>query len=111
MGHQLKIAEVTTPTPKGELLAFDRAVLMHHTMDDPGLAIEVLALFEAQLLRLERLDWAQCDLRFEMHTLKGAASAVGALQLEALAEQWEAYGPHLKLAFTLAVETFRAAAT
>ena len=58
--------------PKGEPPVFDRTVLMHHAMHDAALATEVLALFEAQLQRLEHLDWEKLDLAFEMHTLRGA---------------------------------------
>ena len=71
---------------------FDRSVLLRNTMDDLGLATEVLALFETQLQRLEKLDWAQLDLEFEMHTLRGAAAAVGATQLQRLAESWKNNG-------------------
>ncbi len=78
--------------PKAEPPAFDRTVLMQHTMDDAALAAEVLALFEAQLQRLEHLDWEKLDLAFEMHTLRGAAAAVGASQLQHIAQNWKDSG-------------------
>ena len=93
------------------LAGFDRSILVHHTMEDAALAGEVLALFEAQLKRLEELDWAGLDLKFEMHTLRGAAAAVGALQLEALASQWQEAGLRLPKAFKKAAQTFRKAAS
>ena len=87
MGKQLKIADEFSDASEMELTVFDRSILMHHTMDDAGLATEVLALFEAPLRRLEQLDWAKLDLPFEMHTLRGAAAAVGAIQLQHMADR------------------------
>ncbi|MEP6827022.1 MAG: hypothetical protein ABJA10_02995, partial [Aestuariivirga sp.] len=107
MGKQLKIAEQFSDISEIELTVFDRSILMHHTMDDAGLATEVLALFEAQLQRLENLDWAKLDLPFEMHTLRGAAAAVGAVQLEGLASHWHDFDPHLLRDFKLAAKAFR----
>ena len=106
----MKIAEQFSDTSELELAVFDRSILMHHTMDDAALATEVLALFEAQLQRLERLDWAKLDLPFEMHTLRGAAAAVGAVQLEVLAHHWHDALPHLPIDFKRAAEAFRKAA-
>lgn len=82
-------------------------MLLRHTMDDAALATEVLALFEAQLKRLEILNWSKLDLAFEMHTLRGAAAAVGALQLQGLAQHWQDMGPHLPPKFKLAARAFR----
>ena len=76
-------------------------------MDDLGLATEVLALFETQLQRLERLDWAKLDLEFEMHTLRGAAAAVGASQIEVLARCWRNIGGQLMPEFQRAATAFR----
>ena len=80
---------------------------MHHTMDDAALATEVLALFEAQLQRLEHLDWEKLDLAFEMHTLRGAAAAVGASQLQHLAENWKDTGV-FETTLKAAITNFRA---
>ena len=86
---------------------FDRNVLMHHAMDDAALATEVLALFEAQLQRLERLDWTKFDLPFEMHTLRGAAAAVGATQLQHIADRWNELGGDFEPAVKAAIKMFR----
>ena len=75
---------------------FDRAVLAHHTMDDLALANEIMKLFLDQLTQLETADWPGLDLTFQMHTLRGAAAAVGATQLQYLADEWSDYGTHLE---------------
>ena len=90
-----------------EPAVFDRTVLMHHAMDDAALATEVLALFEAQLQRLEHLDWDKLDLAFEMHTLRGAAAAVGASQLRHIAENWKDTGA-FEATVKTAIKNFRA---
>ena len=90
---------------------FDRSILMQHTMDDVGLATEVLALFEAQLQRLEQLDWAKLDLPFEMHTLRGAAAAVGATQLQHIAECWKESDGDFEISVKAAIDSFRAKVT
>ena len=108
MGKHLKIVEQFSDTPKTELTAFDRSVLMHHTMDDAALATEVLALFEAQLQRLEGLDWAKLDLPFEMHTLRGAAAAVGAMQLQHIADKGNPDSGDFETEVKAAIKVFRA---
>ena len=89
---------------------FDRAVLAYHTMDDASLAQEILTLFVDQLNRLEAVDWAEFDVAFEMHPLRGAAAAVGALQIEAIAGDWRAQGAGLEAAARVAIKQFRIAA-
>ncbi len=95
-------------SPNSEPAVFDRNILMHHAMGDASLATEVLALFEAQLSRLEGLDWTHLDLAFEMHTLRGAAAAVGAIQLQDIAERWRAGGSGFEATLTAAIKSFRA---
>ena len=85
---------------------FDRGILLRNTMDDLGLATEVLALFEAQLQRLELLDWDKLNVEFEMHTLRGAAAAVGARQLQHIAESWKMNG-NFETAVKAAIHDFR----
>ena len=87
---------------------FDRNVLMQHAMDDAALAGEVLALFEAQLQRLEQLDWAKLDLAFEMHTLRGAAAAVGAIQLQHMADRCNQNDGDFETEVKAAIKMFRA---
>ena len=92
------------------LKAFDRSILLHQAMGDQTLADEVLGLFLQQLAILKSKDWARLDLNFEMHTLKGSAAALGALQLEAIARQWHDIGPQLQSQVLQAVARFEAAA-
>ena len=89
---------------------FDRAVLAHHTMDDLALADEIMKLFLDQLTQLETAEWSSLDLAFQMHTLRGAAAAVGANQLQSVAEAWADYGNNLEAAVKSATQDFRKAA-
>jgi hypothetical protein len=110
MNRQLKIAELHKLARHAEVPAFDRKVLTYQTMDDAALAEEILLLFLGQLARLERINWAALELAFEMHTLRGAAAVVGAGQIEALADGWQALGSELEPKLKAAINDFRAAA-
>ena len=72
---------------------FDRERLGYSTMDDIELQREVLGLFATQLKetrdQLKTKDISAQDRKFMSHNLRGAASAVGALQIEELARSWE----------------------
>ncbi len=107
VGKQLTQVDRFSGASAAEPPVFDRTVLMQHTMDDAALATEVLTLFEAQLQRLEHLDWEKLDLAFEMHTLRGAAAAVGASQLQQIAENWKDNGG-FETAVKAAIVNFRA---
>jgi HPt (histidine-containing phosphotransfer) domain-containing protein len=76
-------------------IALDVQQLNRSTFGDRGLRAEIVRLFTVQLVqtraRVVDAENAQ-DWRFVMHTLKGAASAVGALELAYLAAQWESQG-------------------
>jgi HPt (histidine-containing phosphotransfer) domain-containing protein len=75
--------------------AIDRAYLARFTLGNASLAREVLELFAAQApLYLEALQRASTDREWRQaaHTLKGAAAAVGARQLQRLAELAERVG-------------------
>jgi HPt (histidine-containing phosphotransfer) domain-containing protein len=75
--------------------AIDRAYLARFTLGNESLAREVLELFAAQApLYLEALQRASTDRgwREAAHTLRGAAGAVGARQLQRLAELAERVG-------------------
>lgn len=72
--------------------ALDAVFLSHSTFGDDALKGEIIALFRKQVTQArEQIAVAATasDWRFVMHTLKGAASAVGALQFAALAQEWE----------------------
>ncbi|MBG1233023.1 Hpt domain-containing protein [Aestuariivirga litoralis] len=95
---------------KGAVLVFDRQVLMHQTSEDQALAQEVLGLFFKHLNRLESSDWQELQLPFEMHTLRGAAASVGAVQIEDLSGHWRTLGERLETQLRQAAKAFRAAA-
>lgn len=75
--------------------ALDLQHLNTNTFGDLLLRAEILALFSSQidqsrshmLAAASALDW-----RFLTHTLKGAASAVGAIEFAELAARWEKEG-------------------
>ncbi len=73
--------------------AFDRDILAHHTMQDVDLQQQVLAMFFSQLAkvraRLEQGPIAAGEAKAIAHTLRGAASAVGAKRIEVIAKTWE----------------------
>ena len=76
-----------------EQVVFNRQRLAYSTMDDAALQREVLGLFMVQLKETRdqlktNIVLAQ-DRKFMSHNLRGAASAVGALQIEELARSWE----------------------
>ena len=79
-------------------------------MDDKALADEVLGLFLQQLADLAAKDWAKLDLNFEMHTLKGSAAVMGALELEAIGRNWREGGQDLQIRVIRAIAAFQAAA-
>jgi HPt (histidine-containing phosphotransfer) domain-containing protein len=78
-----------------EAVALDVQHLNSNTFGDRMLRAEIIMLFNTQLeqsrAHLLRAETAQ-DWRFLTHTLKGAASAVGAIAFARLAERWEAEG-------------------
>lgn len=111
MNRQLKIAELKRLSDRVGPPAFDQAILVEQTMSDPALAAEILELFIGQLKRLEALEWGDLEMAFEMHTLKGAAAVVGALEIEVLAEDWKAQGKRLEFKLKGAFTRFREAAT
>lgn len=77
---------------KNVLPAFDREVLARHTMQDAKLQREVLDLFFSQLAKVRALveqgPIPIDEARVMAHTLLGAASAVGAKRIEAIAARW-----------------------
>jgi hypothetical protein len=95
---------------QGAELVFDRQVLMRQTHQDSDLAAEVLTLFFDHLNRLERSDWSNLKLSYEMHTLQGAAASVGASQIEQLSANWRNQGQQLEEKLLQAARAFRTAA-
>jgi HPt (histidine-containing phosphotransfer) domain-containing protein len=76
-------------------VALDVKHLDQSTFGDAALRSEIIKLFTMQLeqsrARIVEAASAQ-DWRFVMHTLKGAAAAVGAVEVAKLANNWEANG-------------------
>lgn len=76
-----------------EHIVFNREHLALSTMNDLELQREVVGLFLTQLREtrdsLKAKPMAAQDRKFMSHNLRGAASAVGALQIEELARIWE----------------------
>ena len=110
MAKEFKVEAYGQDGPRRAGPVFDRAVLAHHTMDDLALADEIMKLFLEQLTQLETAEWSSLDLAFQMHTLRGAAAAVGANQLQSLAEAWADYGNDLEDTVKSATQDFRKAA-
>ena len=77
-------------------VALDRDHLSHNTFGDEKLLQEVIVLFNTQIAMsrrhisayVQRGEWVLFT-----HTLKGAASAIGAMQFHQLASEFEASGP------------------
>jgi HPt (histidine-containing phosphotransfer) domain-containing protein len=76
-------------------VALDGAFLRRTTFGDEDLKKEILALFLTQI-RTARQEMAAADSEaswhFVTHTLKGAASAIGARQFSDLADHWVRQG-------------------
>ena len=72
---------------------FDRTLLDDYSMQNQELAAEIMDLFLVQLpsmLQALQMAASQTEWRFATHTLKGSASAIGALKLQHLAAGLEA---------------------
>ncbi len=110
MNKQLKVAELQALSSVPTVAVFDLASLARSTMDDVALQSEVIALFIDQLAKLEGADWKKLDLNFEMHALRGAAAAIGAMQIEMICAQWEKFGVRLEGEMKQAIAAFCAAA-
>jgi HPt (histidine-containing phosphotransfer) domain-containing protein len=71
---------------------FDLAFFEHCTSGDKALMQELLGLFRGQIEKSAE-NIIECpndkDWAFITHTLKGAAAAVGAVQIEMLVSTWE----------------------
>jgi HPt (histidine-containing phosphotransfer) domain-containing protein len=73
-------------------VVFDVAFFEHCTMGDKLLMAELIGLFKSQIEKtcISLMDVnSEADWRFQAHTLKGAAAAVGAVEIETLASAWE----------------------
>jgi Hpt domain len=74
-----------------DCVSLDADYLKRNTFGEKALRDEIVGLFLAQLDGVTKTFGAPIDKtawQFTSHTLKGAAAAVGACQIAALAEQW-----------------------
>jgi HPt (histidine-containing phosphotransfer) domain-containing protein len=81
--------------PMGSTLALDAQHLSETTFGDHDLRREIIVLFQRQLESARAQLATAChesDWRFVNHTLKGAASAIGAIQFAEYAGAWELHG-------------------
>jgi HPt (histidine-containing phosphotransfer) domain-containing protein len=97
-------------------LVFDSEHFESATMHDVVLQREILGLFFVQLEQVrERVNsgpFSEEEAKFLAHTLRGAASAVGATELEKIGTKWEKQQPNnidLKLNIAAAEGRLRAA--
>jgi HPt (histidine-containing phosphotransfer) domain-containing protein len=73
----------------------DLGQLRRHTQDDRGLESELLGLFRVQArvqLNVISIATKSADFRLAVHSLKGAASAIGAKAIAATTAELEAVG-------------------
>lgn len=91
---QAKLRSVKHSEVSEDRVFFDLAHFEATTMHDLTLQVEILMLFNQQLdsvaKKLEAGELAGPDRKFLGHTLRGSAAAVGAIEIEALAQVWEA---------------------
>ena len=111
MNKQLKVADHRSMRDVSQEVIFDRSRLVQSTMSDVNLQSEILTLFIDQLSRIDYVNWATLDLSFEMHALRGSASAVGALQIDAICTQWQDFGCNLETSMKEAIAAFCTEAT
>ena len=86
---------VASPHVHANLPALDVDFLNIATFNDIGLRTEIITLFRQQVKTLaDQLALAPDgkSWSYMTHTLKGSASAVGACQLAAIADDWEMAG-------------------
>ncbi len=91
--QKLQVEALVSPQ---NCIVLDVAYLNHTTFGDIALRTEIIGLFRAQvkavrtqlLLPVDHKAWT-----YLTHTLKGAAAAVGAGQLAALADVWSRNTP------------------
>ena len=74
---------------------FDRAHIARYTLGDAALEAEIIAIFQGELgklLEAIRSAASDQDWGFATHSLKGAARAIGAWEIAAVAERLERSG-------------------
>jgi HPt (histidine-containing phosphotransfer) domain-containing protein len=107
VGHQVLRAKNSAGDLPLVPAVFDKSHFENATMHDVVLQREILGLFFVQLEQVrERVNMgpvSEEDAKFLAHTLRGAASAVGAMELEKIGTKWEKIQPnHADLKFNIA---------
>jgi HPt (histidine-containing phosphotransfer) domain-containing protein len=90
MGQAHKLSDMASCS-RSDCVALDIASLNQNTFGDRQLRAEILGLFGAQVdstLRSLSLPIDQEGWVFLTHTLKGAAAAIGAVEISNLASNW-----------------------
>jgi HPt (histidine-containing phosphotransfer) domain-containing protein len=101
VGKTSRIIADLAAKPISDCIALDADYLNRVTFDDLSLRGELIDLFLAQvaatIIKLPLLRRPD-DWRFTAHSLRGAASAIGAQEIAALCTHWEEAGmPRLVL--------------
>jgi HPt (histidine-containing phosphotransfer) domain-containing protein len=95
VGKTSKLIADSAVKPISDCIALDTDYLDHVTFGDLALRRELIDLFLAQvaatILKLP-LTRRPDDWRFTAHSLRGAASAIGAKAIAALCTHWEEAG-------------------
>ncbi len=92
MSYAAQLLEIDPLSADLADVAFDRLYLVQHTMESPELEREIIGLFLAQLpdiLGKLLASKSPEDWKFQTHTLKGSALAVGAFKIGGLARALE----------------------
>lgn len=103
----------TPAAATAQTVTFDRAHLVHYTMENRELEQEIVTLFLHQLpetLNMLKSAKKPVDWKLAAHTLKGSAAAVGAARINALAVKIErcSFGKGPDVSEKLLVELDRA---
>jgi HPt (histidine-containing phosphotransfer) domain-containing protein len=93
MGRQNKQLHINRQVSVENALIFDQARFESNTMYDFALQCEILGLLQSQIeqikSRLLQGGLTAEESKFVGHTLRGAAAAVGAIELEEMGANWE----------------------
>ena len=85
---KVQMPRIATDFEIGLLPALNAQQFIMSTMGERNLQLEVIALFLAQLNTVANRD-LKSDTKFLAHTLRGAALAIGAEEIAAMALTWE----------------------
>ena len=81
---KVQMRRIASDFESGRLPALNSQQFIVSTMGERSLQLEVIALFQAQLATVANRD-LKSDVKFMAHTLRGAALALGADEIAAIA--------------------------